>query len=334
MGLNFRKSIKVLPGVKLNLSKSGGSVSVGPKGLKLNVNSKGKARVTAGIPGTGVYYTKSLGKVGGSKAKSDEYKKRETVKSKKAALEQDKKNVEAQEAQRRENELAVEEYEAQIACIRNVHKEADEAVDWQAIYDAPQPYPGSSRASEMQANSDWASDREFAERILNGEIDAYLDAIESADPFEDLLDYGSDFEFGTDVSDTMCVEFHVRSEEVLPATSLSLTSTGKLSEKALAKSTYNDYLQDYVCSCSIRIARDTFALLPVKYVIVHAVDVVVNTATGNDEEQTILSVEFDRERFEDINFDRIDPSDFVSTFHHNMKFAKTTGFKPVEQITV
>jgi len=46
----------VLPGVSLNISKSGLSASFGPKGLKLTVGPKG-IRKTAGIPGTGLYYT-------------------------------------------------------------------------------------------------------------------------------------------------------------------------------------------------------------------------------------------------------------------------------------
>ena len=36
MGLNFRKSIKLCKGVKLNIGKSGLSISVGGKGYKKN----------------------------------------------------------------------------------------------------------------------------------------------------------------------------------------------------------------------------------------------------------------------------------------------------------
>lgn len=66
MGFRFFKRLNILPGVQLNLSKSGGSVSVGPKGAKLTVGTSG-GRVTFGIPGTGLYYTTnfSLGKLGG-----------------------------------------------------------------------------------------------------------------------------------------------------------------------------------------------------------------------------------------------------------------------------
>ena len=51
----FRKSIGVLPGVKVNLSKTGVSTSVGGKGATLNIGH-GKKNVTLGIPGTGLSY--------------------------------------------------------------------------------------------------------------------------------------------------------------------------------------------------------------------------------------------------------------------------------------
>ena len=59
MGLNFRKSISLGKGLKLNLSKSGPSVSFGKSGLRQSINLKGQARTTVGIPGTGIYYTKT-----------------------------------------------------------------------------------------------------------------------------------------------------------------------------------------------------------------------------------------------------------------------------------
>lgn len=56
MGFRFRRSVKILPGVRLNLSGSGASVSLGPRGFRYTVGSKG-TRVTAGIPGTGLSWS-------------------------------------------------------------------------------------------------------------------------------------------------------------------------------------------------------------------------------------------------------------------------------------
>lgn len=61
MGLRFRKSIKILPGVKLNLGKKSAGVSVGTTGARYSVNSSGRKTSTVGIPGTGLSYSKSSG---------------------------------------------------------------------------------------------------------------------------------------------------------------------------------------------------------------------------------------------------------------------------------
>jgi len=55
----FRKSVGVLPGVRLNLSKTGVSTSLGGNGATLNVGH-GKRTVTLGVPGTGLSYRAPL----------------------------------------------------------------------------------------------------------------------------------------------------------------------------------------------------------------------------------------------------------------------------------
>ena len=56
MGFRFRRSFKVAPGFRLNLSKSGVSTSVGRRGLWFTIGPRG-TRTTVGIPGTGLSYT-------------------------------------------------------------------------------------------------------------------------------------------------------------------------------------------------------------------------------------------------------------------------------------
>src|SRR4051812_42036728 len=55
MGWRFRKSFKVIPGVRLNLSKSGLSCSIGGAPLTVKVGPHG-VYGTASLPGTGVSF--------------------------------------------------------------------------------------------------------------------------------------------------------------------------------------------------------------------------------------------------------------------------------------
>lgn len=61
MGLRFRKSFKVAPGVRVNVGKKSVGVSVGGRGGHISVNSNGRKTIGASIPGTGISYSESLG---------------------------------------------------------------------------------------------------------------------------------------------------------------------------------------------------------------------------------------------------------------------------------
>lgn len=57
MGFNFRKSFKIAPGIRVNVSKKGiSSVSIGGKGASVSLGKKG-ARSTISAPGTGLSYS-------------------------------------------------------------------------------------------------------------------------------------------------------------------------------------------------------------------------------------------------------------------------------------
>ena len=58
MGFKFRKSIKILPGVKVNITNKGiNSASIGKQGASINIGKKG-VRTSVGIPGSGLSYSK------------------------------------------------------------------------------------------------------------------------------------------------------------------------------------------------------------------------------------------------------------------------------------
>lgn len=60
MGWRFRKSFTVVPGLRLNLSKSGLSASIGGAPFTLNISQRGLMG-TASIPGTGVSFRQHFG---------------------------------------------------------------------------------------------------------------------------------------------------------------------------------------------------------------------------------------------------------------------------------
>lgn len=59
MGLNFRKSFKIAPGVRVNIGKQGiSSISVGGRSARVTIGNK-KTTTTVGIPNSGLSYSTS-----------------------------------------------------------------------------------------------------------------------------------------------------------------------------------------------------------------------------------------------------------------------------------
>jgi tetratricopeptide (TPR) repeat protein len=61
MGFRMRRSIKVAPGIRLNISKTGVGASVGGKYGRYSAHSSGRRTVSAGTGIPGVYYQKGVG---------------------------------------------------------------------------------------------------------------------------------------------------------------------------------------------------------------------------------------------------------------------------------
>ncbi len=58
MRFRFFRRIRIIPGLRLNLSKSGVSASIGTRGAWFTIGRKG-TRTTVGLPGTGLYWTEA-----------------------------------------------------------------------------------------------------------------------------------------------------------------------------------------------------------------------------------------------------------------------------------
>ncbi len=59
MGMRFRKSIKLAPGIRMNLSGGGVSWTLGPRGASIGIGKRG-AYLNTGIPGSGLYSRQQL----------------------------------------------------------------------------------------------------------------------------------------------------------------------------------------------------------------------------------------------------------------------------------
>lgn len=78
MGFRFRKSINLGNGVRINFNKKSAGISFGTKGARYSINSNGRRTASVGVPGTGLYYTKTSG--GSSHKKTSKRKSKTNTK--------------------------------------------------------------------------------------------------------------------------------------------------------------------------------------------------------------------------------------------------------------
>lgn len=316
MGFNYRKSINLGKGIRVNLSKSGPSLSFGKTGMRLTVNAKGEAKGTVGIPGTGMYYNKQVnllntikGWFGGGREEAEAEPQTERAVN----------TPETGKAGAAEGGVKVNRaVDKDLGEFRMLHRSADDAIDWEGVAKAQNELTEESKAL-----------KKLALGVLNGDDESYLTVIEEMNPFSDLTEYGSDFEVGMTVDDFLGVTFNVRIDEVVPTEVTTVLKSGKESVKPMTKTMRSALIRDYVTSVSFRVARDLFALLPVQQIVVNAEETMVNPATGHNEEMTLLSVIFPREVFQGLNFTGIVPHEALTNFEHAMDFKATKGLMPV-----
>jgi len=178
---------------------------------------------------------------------------------------------------------------------------------------------------------DWEELQRISEGIEKRQAESYKDALQYFNPFSDIGELGTQIGFSIDTNH-IDIDLYVNSLEIIPDYELKQTSTGKLSKKAMPKTRFNELYQDHICSAALRLAREVFAYLPIDYARINAMSKIVNSKNGQLEDQPILSVIFNPKTINSLNLDKIDPSDSMQNFLHNMDFNKTKGFGIVSKV--
>lgn len=178
---------------------------------------------------------------------------------------------------------------------------------------------------------------EWYVRVANGvnarDVSAYQAVLSEFKLFEELQDLGV-----TVIVDELqpnAAAFHVKVRDmgILPELDLKVTTSGKVSQKAMPKGRAMEIYEAYVCGTCFRVVREVLAVLPIARVIVNVRVTSLDASTGHHVPVVLLGASVLRETVSRINFDRCDPTEALSHFDHRMNFKKSTGFEPVEPVT-
>lgn len=173
----------------------------------------------------------------------------------------------------------------------------------------------------QSAVSDWQRLQKIAEGVLAKNPDAYKEAIAYFEPFNEIKESGAAIILNFEPA-YITINLTVNATGTIPAYNLIQTSSRKLTKKEMPLSKFNELYQDYVCSCILRLARETFAYLPVDLVYIHVIS----------KDVTIVSVAIPLNALNKLRFESVDPADSMRNFTHHMKFSKSGGFSAVEPV--
>lgn len=169
---------------------------------------------------------------------------------------------------------APESYRSAFPPFDQLWKTADETVDWTDALAHAQPADG------LTPPALWAFFHSRAQRVLHGDIAAYLEVLKAADPLGDLSPYARAFDVEAADADCLRVRF-----DVAPA---YLAAEDAEIRRCLA-------------AIALRAARDLMALLPLRQVDI----------TGQAGEALRLHVSFERSELQKVRFTFIDPVSFT-----------------------
>lgn len=289
--MRFRKSVQICKGVKLNLSKSGASLTLGPgKGVSMNVGTKG-AYFNWSIPGTGVYdrvrvdtlLKDKLGGLFGAKAEQEPEEKKSSKSTAKSAGKSTAKTS-AKSASGKAAKTAA----------TGVSEEELERLESEAALIAIHQL-----APDVTAKASGAMDAETAEQA----IEAWLSEAEAPIAFSVQTQ-------AVPEKKLVMVDLDLPEIEDMPQDKLTQLADGTLKIKKKSQKESREDYKTCVFGLGEYVAGNVFALVPAaERIAVSAYTQRRSEKTGDAEDVFIYSVVFERSAFKK-GYQKKEPAEF------------------------
>ncbi len=327
MGIRFTKSIKLGNYLRLNLSKSGVSATVGRKGASVNVGKHGTflnlSPSLLGVNGTGISYrTKIMGGLGGlaglgSKKKNTKKKEKETsvpgsVRPTSAPSESAPKEQPVQTGPTPAEILAT--YERNQEAKIHIHKYAD-------------PVRTREDFDRTAAELDSEAARELYELNIAGDEDTIENFICT---FMNNLELAYDVRVNYELEDhILYADLDLPEIENISAEYPAL-SRGKIVQKTkTAKMLREEYAQT-VMSLGVFLSACFFNESPYIEQVVMSGFTSVRNKDGDLVDQYLYSVKYTRDVFEKTDLSGLDDLyGFILRFENRINLSSASNFKPV-----
>lgn len=188
---------------------------------------------------------------------------------------------------------------------------------------------------EEKQEKEFQEDFEFKKRILKGNLEGTSEAVLLN--FETILneiDIKPEFHLDFEYDETL-KRFHIDLDlpeiEDLPNETANILKSGKLSLKNKTQNLLKEEYANCVTGLGLLIGGVAFMSgVGVERVSISGYSQRIDKKDGIEKDDYLYTVDFDREQFSNINFDKIEPLETFQLFPHKMSISKTYEFTPVE----
>ena len=312
MGVRFRKTFKIGNLLKINISKSGVSATVGKNGASVNIGSKGTylnlSPTIAGITGTGLSYRQKLTSGYGGllsnllnrkKDKEEKEDKPEVVVEEKPAID----NSEIEEYLK-DNELQV-----------NIHKYADNVLNEEAL-------------KENIEKLDSDSAKEIYNLAMSGDEDTIETLVGSV---LNNLELSYEVKANYELEDSILyVDLDLPEIENF-SSEYPTEEKGKVVIKKKSQAQLKEEYGKTVISLGIFLATNFFNVSSFIKTIVLSGFTTKRNNDGDLCDEYLYSVKFDREVFESTDFTKVDDVvSFINKFENRINVSSSYSFKAIK----
>ncbi|MCY8666791.1 DUF4236 domain-containing protein [Bacillus haynesii] len=336
--MGFKKSFKIMPGVKLNINKKSVGMTLGGKNGRITYNTSGRVTTSAKIPGTGLSYSSS-----------------KSISSSQKQSHLDNNNY--------SNDLELNAYLNHLTSFHT--RLTSTQINWEEIKkESPPEINVAHLKSELnnykpnfferilrldktkieklnkeitdaetkykKEYDEWAKQQKFVKIIDDKNSVAYSEILEDIIKIEDTI--GKIKEIISNENSEVLLNLLVDTS-ILPNQEEYISSAGNLLTKKLTKTKYYQNQLNFIASLSIGLAKVIFQIIPVETVLINVLEKRIDTVDGHEKTMTIFGVKFKKEQFMDLNINYIKPIDTLQLFETSLDFKKTKGLQPVDRMS-
>ena len=172
---------------------------------------------------------------------------------------------------------------------------------------------------------DWERIQLIKNGIKHSDPAAYKAAIDFFDPYAKITHLGSSLVYDLH-NDHVSMDVYIDGAAIIPGYSLTQTGSGNLIIDQLALERFNEIYYDYICSCALFLARETFALLPVRYVYVNVMQNLLNALDDGTKNNAVLCVKFNPDVLEQENEEALECLKVLINIPGNSPFSHINNF--------